>query len=72
MEQGLSLHVYINGYLLPETRHETYSESGGVFSIGSRVVTLEASAGDEIMVRTITMDGYYHYIYFCAEFIPKM
>ena len=63
--------LYINGQLLPETRHNTYSGSGEVVSTGGRVVTLEASAGDRIEIRTDIMDGGYFDILYCAEYIPK-
>ncbi len=65
-------YLYKNGEQMPETRHETYSESGDVWSTGGRVVTLEASAGDEIEIRATAMDGVYYHILYCAEFIPRM
>jgi len=63
-------YLYLNDQQLPETDH--YSQSGAVSSTGGRVVTLEASAGDEIEIRTTSMDGSYGQILYCAEFIPKM
>ena len=69
---GNFAYLYINGNQLSETLHETYSESGGVSSTGGREVTLEASAGDKIEVKTTTLDGNYWNILYCAEFIPKM
>ena len=67
-------YLFINGQVLWETEHNTYSESGGVRSTGGRVVTLEASAGDKIEIRTDRMDyGYGLYdILYCVEYIPKM
>ena len=66
-------YLYLNGQRLSaETLHTTYTESGGVWSTGGRVVTLEASAADTIELRTITMNGSYRHIIFCAEYISKM
>ena len=65
-------YLFINGNLLLFTEHYTYSENGNMGSTGGRVVTLEASAGDEIEVRTTHIGGDYLTISFCAEFIPKM
>ena len=65
-------YLYLNGDLLTETKHWTYSETGQVMSTGGRVVTVEASAGDKIEVRAYEMDGYYYQILYCAEYIPKM
>ena len=65
--------LYINGQQLSdETFHRTYSESGLVVSTSGRVVTVEASAGDEIEIRTTTMLGDYYRILYCAEYIAKM
>ena len=64
-------YLFINGQALLETDHVTYSKTGGVASTGGRVVTLEASAGDLIEIRTTAMNGYYMYILYCAEYIPK-
>ena len=69
---GNDAYLYINGEQLVETQHYTYSESGEVTSTGSRVVTKEASAGDQIEIRTTRMDGTLYRILYCAEFIPKM
>ena len=69
---GNDCYLYLNGDQLDETRHGTYSESGEVRSTGGRVVTLEASAGDKIEIRAITMDGSYWRILYCAEYIHKM
>merc|ERR1712110_721260 len=65
-------YLYRNGERLDETSHTTNSESGTVRSTGGRVVTLEASAGDKIEIRTETMRGSYYDILYCAEYIPKM
>ena len=65
-------YLFMNGEELTETQHETYSESGEVGSTSGRVVTLEASAGDEIEIRTTRMDEYYFNILYCAEYIPRM
>ena len=64
-------YLYINGEQQPETS-QTYSESRVVTSTGGRVVTLEASAGDQIEIRAPQMDGIYRYVLYCAEYIPKM
>ena len=45
--------LYINGNKLEESYHFTSSSSGVVRSTSGRVVTLEASAGDKIEIRTI-------------------
>ena len=65
-------HLYINGDQLQGPDHDTSSGNGWVRSTGGRLVTLEASAGDTIEIRTTNMGGYYYYVYFCAEYIPKM
>ena len=65
-------YLYLNGAQLDETKHHSYSESGEVQSTGGRVVTVEASAGDKIKIRTTRMDDYYFRILYCAEYIPKM
>jgi len=65
-------YLYLNGDRLDETEHETYSGSGVVWSTSGRVVTVEASAGDKIEIRTIRIDGNYYRILYCAEYIPKM
>ena len=65
-------YLYINGNQLDETEYWTYSESGLVCSTGGRVLTLEASAGDKIEVRTTRVDGYHYNVLYCAECIPKM
>ena len=64
--------LYLNGQQQWATRHQTYSTGAMVQSTGGRVVTLEASAEDEIEIQTTTMDGSYWNILYCAEFIPKM
>ena len=70
---GNFCYLYINGARLYETQHYTYSESDGeMVSTGGRVVTLEASAGDNIEIRATRMDGIYYEILYCAEYIPKM
>jgi len=63
-------YLFINGEALID--HNTYSQSGAVSSTSGRVVTLEASAGDNIEIRTTEMTGTYWDILYCAEFIPKM
>ena len=63
-------YLYINGKQQLGTEHTTYSASGVVYSTGGRVVTLEASAGDKIEIRTPRMGGEFEDILFCAEFIP--
>ena len=64
--------IFINGHQLLETSHYTYSSSVEVHSTSGRVQTLEASAGDKIEIRALTVDGSYYKIFFCAEFITKM
>ena len=65
-------HLYINGDQQLEASHDTSSGNGWVRSTGGRLVTLEASTGDTMEIRTTNMGGYYYYIYFCAEYIAKM
>ena len=65
-------HLYLNGYKLEGTMHKTYSKSGEVKSTSGRVVTIEASAGDTIELRTDPNQGSYYYINFCAEYITKI
>ena len=65
-------YLYINGEELTESDHHTYIQPGSVSYTGGRVVTLEASAGDKIEIRTYRMDDWYHNILYCAEYIPKM
>ena len=71
-KKGNYAYLYMNRNQLTETLHNTYSESGQVYSTGGRVWTLEASAGDKIELRADNMGGDYYRIIFCAEFIPKM
>ena len=70
-EQNIS-YLYINGEELTETIHGTYIQTGQVISTGGPVVTVEASAGDQIEIRTTRMEGSYFRILYCAEYIPKM
>ena len=65
-------YLFLNGQELHETEHSTWSTSGTVGSTGGRVLTMEASAGDQIEIRTDIMDGYYYHILYCAEYVPKM
>ena len=65
-------YLYRNGQELYETFHDTFSGSGEVRSTGGRMVTLEASAGDQLAIVATKMDGSYWYIMYCAEYIPKM
>ena len=65
-------YLYLNGEQMPETRHETHSDNGWVRSTGGRVVTVEASAGDEIEIRTTRMEGHYYNFLYCAEYMTKM
>ena len=60
--------LYKNNHELKETKHETYSGNGAVRSTSGRVVTLEASVGDKIVINATKMDGTYLYIDFCAEY----
>ena len=64
--------LYINGDNLNETSHVTHSSYYRVNSTGGRMVTVEASAGDKIEIRTTRMEGEYWQILYCAEYIPKM
>ena len=64
--------LYLNGEELFETKHDTYSASGQVTSTSGRVMTVEASAGDKIEIRTTRMDGAYYDTLYCAKYIPKM
>ena len=66
-------YLYINGNQLDETEHYTYSDNMEQENFtGGREVTLEASAGDTIYLRTTEMESLYVNIYYCAEYIPKM
>ena len=47
-----SAYLYINDYWLEDSKHQTYSSSHTVQSTGGREVTLDASAGDKIEVRS--------------------
>ena len=71
-EQRNQAWLLLNGVGLGQAVHHTYSKTTGMDSTGGRVVTLKVSAGDFIELRTTRMDGAYWYIYYCAEFIPKM
>ena len=64
--------IHFNGNIMYETVHRTYSASGKVESTGGRVVTQKASAGDQIEIRTTSMEGTYFYVLFCVEYISKM
>ena len=61
--------IHFNGNIMYETVHRTFSSSGEVQSTGGGVVTLKASAGDKIEIRTTSMEGSYYYIMFCAEYL---
>ena len=65
-------YLYLNDGKLEESRHRTYTGISEVQSTGGREVTLEASAGDTIYLRTTEMESLYNNIYYCAEYIPKM
>ena len=71
-EEQNDCYLVINGDQLGETSHYTYSETGLARSTGGRVVTVEASAGDKIEIRTALMHGRFWRILYCSEFIPKM
>ena len=72
IKEGNTAWLFLNGNQLDETEHNAYSTSGTVSSTGGRVVTLEASAGDQIEIRVTAMDGSFKNIYVCAEYITKM
>ena len=65
-------YLYLNGDQMNESYHQTYSESGTVISTSGRVVTMEANEGDNIELRTTSMDDTYYYIIYCADYVPKM
>ena len=65
-------HLYHNDVVLEESRHKTHSSSGMVASTGGRELTVEASAGDSISLKTSTMDGDYWRVMTCFEFLPKI
>ena len=67
-----SAFLYLNGSRLDETYHSTFSGNEWVRSTSGRVLTLEASTGDQIEFRATVMDGDFRRLHFCAEFIPKM
>ena len=69
---GNFCYLYLNGVRQSETIHYSYSESGQMYSTGGRIMTLEASAGDEIEIRATGMIGGYYDILYCAEYMPKM
>ena len=64
--------IYINGVQQLETKYTGYSNNARVVSSGGRVVYKEVSAGDNITLRTSTMDEHLHRINFCAEYIAKI
>ena len=62
-------YLFHNGNKLYNSQLGTSSGSGEMYFTGGRVVTLEASAGDTIEIRTTMMDGSYYRISFCVEYI---
>ena len=66
-----SVWLYLNGRMLPESNHVTSSSSGIVASVGGRVVTLEASAGDSITLMTSQVERVYFRVYFCVELVSS-
>ena len=65
-------YLWLNGHQMSETEHRTYSSSGTVRSIGGRLVTLEASAGNYIELRAAKTNGIFNRINYCVEYVPKM
>ena len=64
--------IYHNGYKVPLTDHDTYSQWYVVQSTGGRELFLNARAEDTIYLKATKLEGEYHDIYFCAEYIPKI
>ena len=64
--------LFINGRPVNESQQHTFSSSSTLYSTDGREVTREFSQGDNIELRTTTMDGGYTSINFCAEYVPKM
>ena len=64
-----NVYLHLNDDQLPETRHTTYSDRDQVQSTSGLVVTLEASAGDTIELRTSKMDHQFYRINFCVEYV---
>ena len=63
----------LNGNQLQESQYVTFIESDGLArSTGGRVLTLEASAGDTIEMKTGAIDHDYRYIILCVNYISKM
>ena len=65
-------HLYHNDVVLEESRHKTHSSSGLVACTGGRELTLKASAGDSISLKTSAMDGDYWRVMTCFEFLPRI
>ena len=67
------VYVYFNGNQLPESELVfTETDTGKKRSTGGREVTVAASAGDTIYLKTAGMEDSYHDIYFCVAFENKI
>ena len=64
--------LFINGDQVDESLYYTYSQTGLMHSTGGRELSREFNQGDTIELRATGMDGYYFYINYCAEYVPKM
>ena len=63
--------LYHNGNILSETDYHSYSGNGVVRSTGGREVILELSWSDTLYLKSTYVQGDFHDIYFCAEYIHK-
>ena len=65
---GNYAYLYHNGERLPETEHETYSDSGTVYSTGGREILVTAQQGDTLTLRTTALKFYFYNILSCFEY----
>ena len=61
-------YLYHNGERLPETLHDTYSDSGLVRSTGGREILVTAQQGDTLTLRSTRLGDYFYYILTCFEY----
>ena len=66
---GNTAYLYHNGEQMPETQHETYSDSGSVGSTGGREILVTAQQGDTLTLRSDRLDNSFDYILTCFEYI---
>ena len=62
------VYLYHNGEQMPETQHDTYSQSGSVYSTGGREILVTAQQGDTLTLGSGGVDNAFANILTCFEY----